>query len=635
MASVLALALAVAYSTEESCGEGCAEVSLRVSSIDPPSGSLRGGTRLLVNGVGFRDFGSLMRCRFGLLEVAASLSARPGEWMNPHNHTQISCESPNPQRADEHSADFALSLNGEDWTGGADGDLRFEYVRMPVLLALSPERVSAARPGMLTLTRDTSVHTAAWSTDAAGALCKFEFGGGASTGGGGGSSSGAGRATFETAATVVDDSEVVCSSPLRTTLGAATVELSLNYGRDYTSNQLVLSLEDHWHKRGTVGGGPSAREACTVASSNGRLYVVGGIESRGTFLNDMFTLHAYQPTALWQSLTLMLDGETPAPLGGRGTLSAWGANLIHFGGVSDFTGNGASNLVHQFHVHSERWQALGVAGEAIPARESHTALVCTASEGCSVGDGRPALFIYGGLGLADCANGHQCLTLFDDLWALDLNSMHWTQKIAPSGPDAHGGAAHGGGGDDASANATVAPPARKGHVAALFNGSKMLVWGGAAWIPDPNADNSYGATQRHANDLWHLDLESLVWEETAFVGTPPSPREGAASAMIDQRYLVVHGGYAHGAADGGFLQDTHILDTGRWPMAWAQPVLSGTPPSARHGHKAVVVDQPEDQRVDGRHEIYLFGGSGRSGYHGDVFVLQLDTQELETFYSDL
>ena len=105
--------------------------------------------------------------------------------------------------------------------------------------------------------------------------------------------------------------------------------------------------------------------------------------------------------------------------------------------------------------------------------------------------------------------------------------------------------------------------------------------------------------------------------------------------MIDQRYLVVHGGYAHGAADGGFLQDTHILDTGRWPMAWAQPVLSGTPPSARHGHTAVVVNQPEDQRVDGRHEIYLLGGSGRSGYHGDVFVLQLDTQELETFYSDL
>ena len=111
MASVLALALAVAYSTEESCGEGCAEVSLRVSSIDPPSGSLRGGTRLLVNGVGFRDFGSLMRCRFGTQKMSASLTAPEGEFIDATNHYQISCHSPAANSEYEQAVGVEVTRN--------------------------------------------------------------------------------------------------------------------------------------------------------------------------------------------------------------------------------------------------------------------------------------------------------------------------------------------------------------------------------------------------------------------------------------------------------------------------------------------------------------------------------------------
>ena len=45
--------------------------------------------------------------------------------------------------------------------------------------------------------------------------------------------------------------------------------------------------------------------------------------------------------------------------------------------------------------------------------------------------------------------------------------------------------------------------------------STMLVFGGSAWVADPDADNSYGYTTKHVNDLWSLDLsgaDDYTWE---------------------------------------------------------------------------------------------------------------------------
>ena len=78
----------------------------------------------------------------------------------------------------------------------------------------------------------------------------------------------------------------------------------------------------------------------------------------------------------------------------------------------------------------------------------------------------------------------------------------------------------------------------------------VLVFGGAAWTPDPEADNSYGATTKHANDAWGLDLsgaDGYTWHPLETVGDAPSPREGHAAAMLEDRFLVVHGGCASAA----------------------------------------------------------------------------------------
>ena len=136
------------------------------------------------------------------------------------------------------------------------------------------------------------------------------------------------------------------------------------------------------------------------------------------------------------------------------------------------------------------------------------------------------MYVYGGWGLAPCGSSRPCLTHKADLWELDLNSMAWSEV--------------------ATNREQPQPTARKGHSATLLNGSRMIVFGGSSWVPEPDADNSYGHTTRHVDDLWLIDLsgeEGHTWRAVHSVGDRPSAREGHAAVLVAGRYLVIHAGY--------------------------------------------------------------------------------------------
>src|SRR5262245_27448955 len=54
-----------------------------------------------------------------------------------------------------------------------------------------------------------------------------------------------------------------------------------------------------------------------------------------------------------------------------------------------------------------------------------------------------------------------------------------------------------------------------------------------------------------ANDLWHLDLESMTWHKFTLSGAPPSPRSGASLILLGStsRALVFGGTSPIGSND--------------------------------------------------------------------------------------
>ena len=146
---------------------------LKVSALSPPAGPLAGGTRVVVVGSGYRNFGPLMRCRFGNQEVRAHLSDAGIGYIDPFNHTLIGCEAPEAPTPLAQEVALEVSLNGQDYSSAG---LAFHYYRHPAVVSLSPARGSAAMPQVLTLSRRHSADSGGWSPagNRTERTCRFE-----------------------------------------------------------------------------------------------------------------------------------------------------------------------------------------------------------------------------------------------------------------------------------------------------------------------------------------------------------------------------------------------------------------------------------------------------------------------------
>ena len=193
------------------------------------------------------------------------------------------------------------------------------------------------------------------------------------------------------------------------------------------------------------------------------------------------------------------------------------ADLTAFGHLGE-----AYNETRLYHGGRQAWEPLTVSGGPIAKRSGHTAHVCSLEVNCTTVDGKPRMFVFGGWGLKACGHHKQCLRHRDDLWALDLTTMEWSEvPVNTEQPRPH---------------------ARKEHSAAVVNGSQLVVFGGSAFVPDGDEYNSYGWTTKQVNDVWRIDLsgaDGFTWHPVHTVGDRPRPREGQASSLLEGRYLVV------------------------------------------------------------------------------------------------
>lgn len=502
-----------------------AQSNLVVNTLSPAGGPLDGNTRVIVIGHGFRNFGSLMRCRFGSREVPSRLYVAPGTVASPYNHTMVACESPEAPTTLEQDVALEVTLNGNDYSVSGR---RFNYYRHPSLVTVSPRRGSAATPQPLTITRSTAVLSGGWTPMRVPThMCKFE----AVV-----QPNGRRQVPFigYANASVADATELQCASPTVQFVAPVRIEVTLN-GQQYSSSGPVFTYEDNWHSPAVSGVLPIRRHGAASALVGSTAYYFGGetgeFHAAGEgFTNEFWALHLDQMTdyypsetardLAWQKLSLSTSGDTPTPRS-YCTFVAWSNTLILFGGVSSvwqasgrtpnssphirnpcpvpfrepLSPSSAALIVHspwrawvsaprarqdmhnstyEFSTTRNVWQQVAVSGGPVDPRSGHTATLCSLSVGCSTSDGRPRMFVFGGWGMAPChaLAGRPCLVHKDELVSLDLNSMSWlTVAVNAEQPK---------------------PPARKGHTANLVNGSILLIFGGSAWVPDPEADNSYG-----------------------------------------------------------------------------------------------------------------------------------------------
>jgi hypothetical protein len=169
------------------------------------------------------------------------------------------------------------------------------------------------------------------------------------------------------------------------------------------------------------------------------------------------------------------------------------------------------------------WSRLDASGPA--AREDHTWTVA--------GDGRTAI-LFG---------GRDGATVFDDLWAYDLDADAWTE-LAPA----------------------PGPAARFGHEAAWVEDVGLVVFAGQA-----------GAT--FFNDLWAYDAEANAWAELPGSGDVPVSRYGTCAAIgPDGRLWISHGFTSEQAR----FSDTRAYDFGAG--AWSDETPGGTRPVERCLH---------------------------------------------------
>jgi len=240
--------------------------------------------------------------------------------------------------------------------------------------------------------------------------------------------------------------------------------------------------------------------------------------------------------------------------------------IIMFGGTTVFFDGKYYNDVWEIPLDvaiQRSWARLAVSGTSPQKRDD----VCMAYD--PVGD---RMIIFGGsAGLGSRLN---------DVWALNLtrDSETW-QQLSPSGT----------------------PPSARHFCNYLYYaaGNSLIVFGG---------EDSAGVGD--LNDVWKLELDSLVWHHIIPSGTPPSPRmDGGAAYDSANNQMLVFGG----RPGSGFTNEVWALHLAPGNEEWTRLSPGGNGPSARAGFAY----------AQGGQKLYVSCGWDGSSYFNDLYALDI------------
>ncbi|XP_067110622.1 host cell factor 2 [Osmerus mordax] len=289
-------------------------------------------------------------------------------------------------------------------------------------------------------------------------------------------------------------------------------------------------------------------------------------------------LHVYN-TVSKQWFLPAVRGDIPPGCAAHG-FACEGTRVLVFGGMLEF--GKYSNSVYELQASRWLWKRL-------KPRPPRNALPPCPRIGHSFTLFGNKCYMFGGLANVSEHPNRNVMRYLDDFYELELQSVSgvkgWTI------PETKGGG----------------PSARESHTCVVYSGMgspKLYIYG--------------GMTGHRLNDLWQLDLDSMIWSCPETKGPNPLPRSLHSANLIDNK-MYVFGGWVPVAeskeSDGsdaewacsGSLSALH-LDTMMWQSFSPEesagqredPQAGG--PRARAGHCAATIGS----------RLYIW--SGRDGY---------------------
>jgi len=145
-------------------------------------------------------------------------------------------------------------------------------------------------------------------------------------------------------------------------------------------------------------------------------------------------------------------------------------------------------------------------------------------------------------------------------------------------------------------------PSPRGGHTATLSGASIVIFGG----------HYYGGKQKgymYLNDTYVLDVNANKWIKPKISGTPPTPRYFHSAVLAGSR-IIIFGGKGEKQA---VFRDLHALDPAT--MTWYQGPEGSGSPSARYGHTCTLV---------GGSKMLIFGGTDAKNYFNDLYVLDLE-----------
>jgi hypothetical protein len=377
--------------------------------------------------------------------------------------------------------------------------------------------------------------------------------------------------------------------------------------------ELRFATSPSWNELHTPSPLVRNRAAAVIDPAGSRLILFGGSVG-STTMNDTWAFSLSSPYK-WTSLSPI--GTPPSVREGHTAMfDATNRRMILFGGASQ-SYYGQNNEVWTLNLSgSPAWTQLSPSGAPPVSRAYHNALWDAS---------RNRMVIFG---------GYQTVRPYyaNDLWALDP-SGGWSQIPDMPNPGRRSQAASFfdpvrgrlllfGGTDGYTNYGTIwtHPLASNAPWTLLSpSGVPPSPRSGATLIYDGGRDRAVlfgGNDGSMKNDVWLLDLASNTWSQTTPSGTLPSVRE-SHSAVYDgsRNRMLIFGGTWQGIATLSDVWELVFSD----PPVWNQLTPSGTPPTGRIGHSAIL-DPIRDRMI-----VFSGGYEGFDGgtYNNEVWALSL------------